>query len=104
MYCIYCLICPGFGGDGDPHGDATVTVEEFLVTVGAKVGYGNVTYTSWMNKAVVAFLKEERLVDRMVKHLVLKEECLVDRMVKHVVLKEECLVDRMLYLIELEEQ
>nr|XP_024000137.1 uncharacterized protein LOC112077994 [Salvelinus alpinus] len=51
--------------------EATVTVEEFLVAVGEKVGYDNVAYASRMNKAVVVFLKEERLVDRMVEQGVL---------------------------------
>ena len=77
--------------------EATVTVEEFLVAVGEKVGYENIAYASRMNKAVVVFLKEECLVDVMVEHgVLLKGECLVDRMVEHgVLLKEECLVDRM---------
>ena len=67
--------------------EATVTVEEFLAAVGEKVGYENVAYASRMNKAVVVFLKEECLVDRMVEHgVLLKEECLVDRMVEYGVL------------------
>ena len=51
--------------------EATVTVEEFLVAVGEKVGYENVAYASRMNKAVVVFLKEECLVNRMVEQGVL---------------------------------
>ena len=51
--------------------EATVTVEEFLVAVGEKVGYENVAYASRMNKEVVVFLKEECLVDRIVEHGVL---------------------------------
>ena len=104
--------------------EATVTVEEFLVVVGEKVGYENIAYASRMNKAIVVFLKEECLLNRLVEHgVLLKEECLVDRigdqvviviekivlnrvyenvayasrMIKAVVvfLKEECLVDGM---------
>ena len=44
-----------------------VTVEEFLVAVGEKVGYEHVAYASRMNKEVVVFLKEEHLVDQMVE-------------------------------------
>ena len=46
-------------------------MEEFLVAVGEKVGYENVAYASRMNKAAEFFLKEERLVDRMVEQGVL---------------------------------
>ena len=47
--------------------EATVTVEEFLVAVGEKVGERWKVGASRMNKAVVVFLKEERLVDCMVE-------------------------------------
>jgi hypothetical protein len=46
-------------------------VEEFLVTVEEKVGYENVAYASRMNKTVMVFIKEERLLDQMVEQGVL---------------------------------
>ena len=61
---------------------------EFLVPIGEKVGCENVAYASWMNEAVVFFLKEGRLVDRMVQHgVLLKEAGDFDRMRQHRVIQ-----------------
>ena len=42
------------------------TVEDVLLAVGEQVGHENISYGSRMNKAVVVFLKEERLVHTLV--------------------------------------
>uniref|UniRef100_A0A0F8C3I3 CCHC-type domain-containing protein n=1 Tax=Larimichthys crocea TaxID=215358 RepID=A0A0F8C3I3_LARCR len=42
--------------------DPSVPVEEVLLAVGDQVGHANLSYASRMNKGVVVFVKEERLV------------------------------------------
>lgn len=64
-------------GEGSPpmsirHGirvvtDPQYTVEQVLLAVGEQVGHENIKYGSRMNKAVVAFLREERLVHELVE-------------------------------------
>lgn len=55
--------------------DPKFTVEQVLLGVGEQVGHANITYGSRMNKAVVAFLREERLVHDLVESgLVLDNE------------------------------
>lgn len=41
--------------------EASVSVEEVLVAIGEEVEYSNIVSASWMNKAVVIFLKEWNL-------------------------------------------
>lgn len=43
------------------------TVEQVLLAAGEPVGHKNITYGSWMNKAVVVFLHEEQLVHLLVE-------------------------------------
>lgn len=43
------------------------TVEQVLLAVGEQLGHENITYGSWMNKAVVVFLHEEQLVHLLVE-------------------------------------
>lgn len=45
-----------------------VSVEDVLLAVGEEVGYDNISSASRMNKAVVIFVKEERLVSRLVSN------------------------------------
>ena len=47
--------------------DPQYTVEQVLLAVGELVGHENITYGSRMNKAVVAFIREERLVHTLVE-------------------------------------
>lgn len=47
--------------------NAGVAVEDVLVDVGERVGHGNIVSASRMNKAVVVFLKDELLVNRLVE-------------------------------------
>lgn len=63
------------GGEAPPsslrHGvrcevESSVAVEEVLVSIGEQVGYENISSASRMNRAVVVFLKEEILVNRLV--------------------------------------
>ena len=42
--------------------DPAVPVEEVLLAVGDKVGHANLSHASRMNKGVVVFVKEERMV------------------------------------------
>lgn len=42
-------------------------MEQVLLAVGEQVGHENITYSSWMNKAVVVFLHEEQLVHLLVE-------------------------------------
>lgn len=46
--------------------ESSVAVEEVLLSIGEQVGYENISSASRMNKAVVVFLKEENLVNRLV--------------------------------------
>lgn len=43
-----------------------VSVEDVLLAVGEEVGYDNISSASRMNKAVVVFVKEEKLVNRLI--------------------------------------
>lgn len=43
-----------------------VEVEEVLVAVGEQIGFGNISSASRMNKAVVIFVKEEEVANRLV--------------------------------------
>lgn len=43
------------------------TVEQVLLAAGEPVDHKNITYGSWMNKAVVVFLYEEQLVHLLVE-------------------------------------
>ncbi len=45
-----------------------VSVEDVLLAVGEEVGYDNISSASRMNKAVVIFVKEEKLVNRLVSN------------------------------------
>lgn len=62
------------GGEAPPslrHGvrcevESSVAVEEVLLSIGEQVGYDNISSASRMNRAVVVFLKEENLVNRLV--------------------------------------
>lgn len=45
-----------------------VSVEDVLMAVGEEIGYDNISSASRMNKAVVIFVKEERLVSRLVSN------------------------------------
>jgi len=45
-------------------------VEEVLVSIGEQVGYENISSASRMNRAVVVFLKEEILVNRLVSSVI----------------------------------
>lgn len=42
-------------------------MEQVLLAVGEQLGHENITYGSWMNKAVVVFLHEEQLVHLLVE-------------------------------------
>ncbi len=42
-----------------------VTVEEFLLIIGGKVGFENIVSASQMNKAVVVFFKSEPLINEL---------------------------------------
>ena len=74
-------------GEGSPplsirHGIRVVTtpqytVEQVLLAVGEQVGHENITYGSRMNKAVVAFLREERLVHTLVETGLVLEDLFV---------------------------
>lgn len=44
-----------------------VTVEEVLLAVAEQIGHEKLQFASRMNKAVVVFVKEERLVNEMVE-------------------------------------
>ena len=44
-----------------------VSVEQVLLAVGEQVGYGNISYASRMNKAVVVFMKELKCVAQLVE-------------------------------------
>ncbi|TWW71424.1 hypothetical protein D4764_17G0009070 [Takifugu flavidus] len=46
--------------------DPSVPVEEVLLAVGDQVGHANLSYASRMNRGVVVFVKEERLVAELV--------------------------------------
>ncbi|TWW60976.1 hypothetical protein D4764_05G0010660 [Takifugu flavidus] len=46
--------------------DPSVPVEEVLLTVGDRVGHSNLSHASRMNRGVVVFVKEERLVAELV--------------------------------------
>ncbi|TWW53280.1 hypothetical protein D4764_0092070 [Takifugu flavidus] len=46
--------------------DPSVSVEEVLLAVGDQVGHANLSYASRMNRRVVVFVKEERLVAELV--------------------------------------
>ncbi|TWW81732.1 Transposon TX1 uncharacterized 82 kDa protein ORF 1 [Takifugu flavidus] len=46
--------------------DSSVPVEEVLLAVGDQVGHANLSYASRMNRGVVVFVKEERLVAELV--------------------------------------
>ncbi|TWW74458.1 hypothetical protein D4764_14G0004610 [Takifugu flavidus] len=46
--------------------DPSVPVEEVLLAVGDQVGHANLSYSSRMNRGVVVFVKEERLVAELV--------------------------------------
>ncbi|KAG1924522.1 ubiquitin-conjugating enzyme E2 variant [Pimephales promelas] len=51
-----------------------VTVEEVLISAGGEVGHENIVSASRMNKAVVVFLKEQNLVNRLIENgLVINE-------------------------------
>lgn len=55
--------------------DSSVTVEEVLIAVSKEVGAQNIKSASRMNKAVVVFLSEVEMVDRLVEEgLVIKDE------------------------------
>ena len=55
--------------------DARYSVEQVLLALGEQIGHGNITYGSRMSKAVVAFVREERLVHVLVeKGLVLDDQ------------------------------
>jgi len=43
-----------------------VTVEDVLLVVGELIGYENISSASRMNKAVVVFVKEEELANRLI--------------------------------------
>ncbi len=43
------------------------TIEEVLLVTGEQVGHENIIYASRMNKAVVIFLKNEKLVNRLIE-------------------------------------
>lgn len=45
--------------------DAGVTVEDLLLVIGQKIGFGNIISASRMNKAIVVFLKTEALVSEL---------------------------------------
>lgn len=45
----------------------STTVEQVLLAVGERVGHGNISYASRMNKAVVIFLKEQGFVNRLIE-------------------------------------
>lgn len=47
--------------------DPGVTMEAALLAVGEQIGYNSISYASRMNKAVVVFLKEERLVHELIE-------------------------------------
>lgn len=52
-----------------------VMVEDVLVAVGEQVGYENISSASRMNKAVVVFLKQQQLVNRVIESgLIIKDE------------------------------
>ncbi|KAL3968041.1 neuroligin [Sarotherodon galilaeus] len=53
------------------------TVEQVLLAVGEQVGHENITYGSRMNKAVVAFLREERLVHLLVERGIVLDDLFV---------------------------
>ncbi len=46
--------------------ESSAAVEEVLLSIGEQIGYENISSASRMNKAVVVFLKEENLVNRLV--------------------------------------
>ncbi len=46
--------------------ESSVAVEKVLLSIGEQIGYENISSASRMNKAVVVFLKEENLVNRLV--------------------------------------
>ncbi len=47
--------------------EAGTMIEEVLLATGEKVGHENIIYASRMNKAVVVFLKNEQLVNRLIE-------------------------------------
>ncbi|CAI5685842.1 unnamed protein product [Oreochromis niloticus] len=53
------------------------SVEQVLLAVGEQVGHENITYGSRMNKAVVAFLREERLVHLLVERGIVLDDLFV---------------------------
>lgn len=62
----------GFGSLTCRHGfkciaDNTVSVEDCLLAVGKEIGPDNIKSASRMNKAIVVFLSQEQLVNRMVQ-------------------------------------
>lgn len=57
--------------------DQVFTVEDVLLAMGEIVGHGKIVSASRMNKAVVVFLKEENLVNRLVENGIVVSDTLV---------------------------
>lgn len=60
--------------------DQAFTVEDVLLAMGEIVGHKNIASASRMNKAVVVFLKDEKLVNSLVENGIVVSDTLVQVM------------------------